>query len=96
MADIIFCVERLKALVLGEIEPPLYFQHAFFDTDVDIVLLDAGHLKDDGQGILRFVNIRGWHKDACGDRRLLLLIMLPLLLNLKLLFLSHGALPIRR
>jgi hypothetical protein len=45
-------IQRHEPLVLGEVEPPLDIEHALFDTDVDIVPIDAGHLEDDTQGVL--------------------------------------------
>src|SRR5689334_16163025 len=51
MADIVFRVDWLHALVFGEVETAIDVKNASFHMDIDIVLIDARHLQDNGQCI---------------------------------------------
>ena len=85
MSDVVFDIERLQALVFGEIKPAFDIEDTILYTDTDVTFFHPRHFKDDRQGILRFVDVGGWKKNACRNCRLLAFFLLPLLLNLQLL-----------
>jgi hypothetical protein len=87
--NIIFRVERLQAVILRQVKPPLYGQHSIFHTDINIALFDSRHFKDNRQVVFRFVDVRRRHKHPGRNRGLVFVLKLSLFLNLQFLHGSH-------
>src|SRR6202042_575458 len=60
-------------------------QHAVLDVNVDVALLDAGHLKEDLKGIAVLVNIRGRQEGPDRNRAFLFSVLFAFLLHLQFL-----------
>jgi hypothetical protein len=69
-------------------------QKAVLHADIDVSLLDPWHFQDDRQRVLRLIDVCSRKKHARGDRCLFALLVFPFLLDLKLLSLGHGSLPL--
>ena len=58
MADIVLGIEGLQSLVFGEIQSSIDLENAVLDANLHAALLDAGHLEDDVQCVVRLIDIR--------------------------------------
>ena len=82
MPNIVFGVHRLELLVFREVDAAGDAQHVVFKADIDIRLVNPGHLHDRGQRIVDLEDVGRRHEGSRRDRRFALPLQLALLLRL--------------
>src|SRR6059058_1312205 len=57
MADVVFGIERLQALIFGKIQSPVDLENAVLNANLDAALLHARHFENDVQRVIRLINV---------------------------------------